>query len=472
MPTFRNLATYDDAVPGTTDKVLGETAAGLPAGYNPGYLGAVVHAEDFGANPNGTTNCSAAINSAISAASTYTVAGQQRGGVVQLLKGTYRIESTVLLRSLCELRGISPTATTLWVPGTSSIRAVQTFNEDQILYGICSLGVFGNASAHATDGGSGNTASPLVVGDDLGGVYLLNAKAEPTAIGEYRFLGGCRSWAHDLLIQEVAGNGFMCRGNSEWQVDHIDVRWTRRYGIVIDANDGSFEQMTASRTGWAGMFVDGASNRISNVKTWFTGVEMHGWNAAREVARLANVAGTDTATHGRQFAGPGASFQKAGCGLLIRGDRNRVVLYDVQDTAGHGAYVHGQFNWVEVTVDQVGQVNPGGITTRYDGGGAGAHDWVDINPGMPLCGLYVQANLRGTVKAYVHDRNYTVDSGTGAVTPGGAVLHDVLAHLVKSDETKMALDVYGQQEICTLHGTTPVVVAGGAPYRLNGGAIT
>ena len=37
--------------------------------------GAVVYAEDFGANPNGTTNCSTAINSAISAASTY-----DRGG--------------------------------------------------------------------------------------------------------------------------------------------------------------------------------------------------------------------------------------------------------------------------------------------------------------------------------------------------------------------------------------------------------
>ena len=51
------------------------------------------------------------------------------------------------------------------------------------------------------------------------------------------------------------------------------------------------------------------------------------------------------------------------------------------------------------------------------------------------------------------------------------MLHDVLAHLVKSDETRLALDVYGQQDICTLHGTAPVVVPATAQYRLNGGLL-
>ena len=156
-----------------------------------------------------------------------------------------------------------------------------------------SFGVYGNAAGASAENGSGRiTTSPGDLGTDFGGVYLLNAKAEPTAIGEYRFLGGCRSWAHDLLIQEVAGNGFVVKGNSDWHVDHIDVRWARRYGIYLDTNDGSFEMMNASRTGWAGMFVDGANNRISDVKVWFTGVEMHGWNLARDWA-LAN----DTTMH-------------------------------------------------------------------------------------------------------------------------------------------------------------------------------
>ena len=189
---------------------------------------------------------------------------------------------------------------------------------------------------------------------------MLNAKAEPTAIGDYRFLGGCRSWAYNLLIQEVAGNGFVAQGNSGWLVDRIQVRWARRYGLYIDTNDGSFDQMIASRTGWAGMFVDGASTRLNNIKVWFNGVEMDGWTAAKTWTSASDPHCPQTSVRQRWHGGN----QKAGVGVLVRGDRNRIRCTDVQDTAGHGAYIQGRFNKLQLTLDQVGQVNAGGSTTR------------------------------------------------------------------------------------------------------------
>jgi hypothetical protein len=431
---------------GTTRRITRELADAH------GFTGAVVYAEDFGANPNGSfTDNAAAINAAILAASQYSVAGQLRGGVVQLLKGTYLINETILLRSLVELRGISQTATTIEVPGGTNIRAIQTVDTDQILYGVRSFGIYGHASQQSEP----DDGSPSM---DTGGIYLLNAKAEPTAIGQYRFLGGCRSWAQDILIQEVAGNGLMIQGNSGWMVRGVQIQWARRYGFYIDANDGSFEQLIASRTGWAGLFVDGSSSRYSDIKVWFTGVEMDGWANARSWAQA-----NDTTAYNRQFA----DAEKAGCGVLVRGDHNRLTNVDVQDTAGHGAFFHCRFTVADLRCDQIGQVNSGGTTTRYDGGGAGAYDWVDLNPGKPLCGVRITQNQRGHIRAHVGDINYNTDG-----TPGGNVLWDVLAHLASNNEPDLSLDVTGFEEIMEQHSPPTDPVVSSSPYTLNGVAGT
>ena len=74
---------------------------------------------------------------------------------------------------------------------------------------------------------------------------------------------------------------------------------------------------------------------------------------------------------------------------------------------------HTRFTDGDVKCDQVGQVNAGGTTTRYDGGGAGAFDWVD-QFGVNLTGTRILQNQRGHLKCFTHDLNYNNDG-----TPGG-----------------------------------------------------
>lgn len=405
-----------------------------------GAAGAVIHAEDFGAVPDGVhDDNAAAINAAIQAASDYSVAGQRIGGRVQLLRGIYRINETILLRSLSELAGLTPTASTIEVESGANCRAVATIDGNQRAYGIRDLGVYGNASGQAADDGT--------PAGDRGGIYLLNDKAAPSGIGWFRF-GPSKAWAYNLLIQEVAGNGFMVTGNGDQLCYNVQVRWTKRYGHYIDINDGSVGHLQASRTGWAGFFCDGASGRFHDIKVWFNGVELDAWELARDWAQA-----NDTGDYNRQFDDP----RKAGCGVLIRGARNSFSQIECQDTAGIGLYLQAPYSHItDFKGDQLGQVNAGGSTTGYP-------KWLELNGSNPFSGVYIRnGSEKSKVDVIVYDLKYKSDG-----TPGGATEHDVLEHLVENHQAdEIDLIVTGQVEIPERLSGQPVISK--APYRLHG----
>ena len=174
--------------------------------------GAIFNVVDYGAVADGTTDATAAIQSAIDAASV-------NGGVVQLNAGTYKITDVLAIPDHVALIGQGKTVTTL--------KPIGTFDAAVLVQGtsFASWGTGRSVQNLEIDGSGGFT------GD---GLRVVNC--------------GLRNYFADLYIHECTGVGLYVQSVFDHTYERIETRANSSYGIYLyekqSGPDGVYEEVS------------------------------------------------------------------------------------------------------------------------------------------------------------------------------------------------------------------------------------
>jgi hypothetical protein len=214
-----------------------------------------LNVKSFGAKGDGTTDDTAAIQKAL------TAAGNAGGGTVYVPAGTYKTGPLTIPQNVT-LRGAGIAATTLQLAPTVSQYGNLIMNQqlagtsyDANCVQVRDLRIDGNKSA-------------MSAGWRNCGIVLSNR----TPSGGFEYTDG-RHQVSNVLIQNFTGDGLVQAGRGVVQASDVQAWVCNGFGFNLN-EDSEYVNCDAGACGLDGFIIQGGSNRLTGCKAWFSGAAL------------------------------------------------------------------------------------------------------------------------------------------------------------------------------------------------------
>lgn len=436
----KHYSSYGPSGPGTG---LGTATARASRPYRDKMAERICILDFLGVVANGSTDCSDGINTALKQAYNNSFAGRRVGAVVWAPAGHYAISKGLGVYSQTGIVGDGAGLTRfIRLPGSPDGFAITNRHADNpnyltdILITLDGFLIDGQAAAlpgndkdwdadeftamFRTVGGTFPTYNRGLMATNSGGIQIWTTKTgsnisskqdDKDAEGVYPVSGtdlaltDSRHRVSNCMVWDVFGDGMFLRGNCGGIITSNWVQRTRRSGCWMDLNDSKISFNDFAACDWWGMNVNGASNEIFGNKGWFTGRDVRMFKAAKDYLDDMPTTYDDDGnplTPNITYAGDPDGYDHSGAdryfnnrffgaGLIDRGDNNRWLGNNAQDTAGHGQVVQGSTcRMIGASGDQIGQIN------NFDTWG-GAANFLALSGNTAIHGMYVFQNHHGRV---------------------------------------------------------------------------
>lgn len=246
------------------------------------------------------------------------------GGMVLLGHGIYGFDGTLDLKGNAGLRGLGMHHTLLQQLDTAWPSClVPAHAEGNGWNTIADLTIDGGWDKKASYGSGSNWSYDPTTLTQIG-LQLSCPDTGPTQI--YGASNDMQSRVRNVGIRNIAGHGYVLGGRGEVMTHGLQIATVANDGIVCDAADNFFSDVSVFVTGNRGILISNGNQRVLNSKFWFTGMKTF-----------------EAADAAFEISGPTtANVVAAGVGI--------------QDTWGYGMSIDGVSHNIQANITEVGNL--------------------------------------------------------------------------------------------------------------------